>query len=48
MQCVNISIVDDDVFEGDETFTVTLTVTTPGVMVGNTVTTVTIIDDDRK
>ena len=48
MQCVNISIVDDVVFEGDETFTVTLTVTTPGVMEGNTLTIVTIRDDDRK
>ena len=38
MQCVNISIVDDVVFEGDDTFTLTLTVTTPGVMEGNTVT----------
>ena len=42
MWCVNISIVDDDVFEGDETFTVTLTVITPGVIEGNTITTVTI------
>ena len=48
MQCVNISIVDDFLFEGDETFTVSLTVTTPGVMEGNTSTTVTIRDDDRK
>ena len=48
MQCVNISIVDDVVFEGDETFTVTLTVTTSGVMERNTVTIVTIRDDDRK
>ena len=48
MHCVNISIVDDFLFEGDETFTVTLTVATPGVMEGNTITTVTIRDDDRK
>ena len=46
MQCADITITDDDVFEGDETFTVTIDVTTPGVMQGNNMTTVTIVDND--
>ena len=46
MQCADITITDDDVFEGDETFTVTIDVTTPGVKEGNNMTTVTITDND--
>ena len=46
MQCASITITDDDVFEGDETFTVTIDVTTPGVMEGNNITTVTITEND--
>ena len=48
MLCVNISIVNDVLFEGDETFTVLLTVNTAGVSEGNAVTIVTIRDDDCK
>ena len=46
MECMNITIMDNDAFELNETFTVTLTVNTPGVMVGNTITEVTITDDE--
>ena len=45
-QCIDITITDDEVLEADETFTVTIDVTTPGVMEGNNMTTVTIIDND--
>ena len=44
MQCINITIIDDSVFEGDETFTLTIEVTTPDVTEGNTTTTVTITE----
>ena len=46
MRCTNITIDDDTLIEGDETFTVDLTVTTPDVMMGNAMTTVTITDDE--
>ena len=46
MQCVNISITDDDEFEGNETFTVTLTTTNPQVTVGNTETAIIITDNE--
>ena len=46
MQCADITITDDDVFEGDETFTVTIIVDTAGVMTTMTMTTVTITDND--
>ena len=46
MECMNFTIVDNDAFELNETFTVTLTVNTAGVMVGNTITEVTITDNE--
>ena len=47
MQCIDVSILDDSVFEGPaETFTVTVTTTNPRVTLGNNNTTVTIIDND--
>ena len=48
--CANISITNDDLFEGDETFTVTLAVTNPssGVTLDNNMTEITIIDNDCK
>ena len=46
MQCANITITDDDAFEGDETFTVTIDVTTFDVREDNTMTTVTISADE--
>ena len=41
-QCIDVTVTNDEVIEGDETFTVGLTVNTPVVMEGNTMTTVTI------
>ena len=46
MRCLTVTIVDDMLIEGDETFTVGLTVATSGVMEGNTMTVVTITDDE--
>ena len=43
--CVNITLLDDEALEGNQTFTVTLT-TNPEVELGNDVTTITITDDD--
>ena len=45
-QCVNITIIDDALFELNENFTVTLTVNTAGVMEDMTMTEVTITDND--
>ena len=45
-QCVNVSIVDDETVEEDETFTVELTVLTSGVVEGNALTTVVITDNE--
>ena len=42
-QCLTVMVTNDEIIEGDETFTVTLTVNTAGVMVGNTETTVAIL-----
>ena len=44
--CVNITILDDDILEGDHAFTVTLTTLDPDVMLGNYETTITIIDNE--
>ena len=44
-QCVSITVTDDGVLEAEETFTLTLTVNTAGVLTGNDVTNITIIDD---
>ena len=46
MECMNFTIMDNDAFELNETFTMTLTVNTAGVMVGNSITEVTIADDE--
>ena len=45
MQCATITIVDDEVFEIDETFTATLTPSTADVALGNAVVIITITDD---
>ena len=48
-QCVNISILDNDIFEETETFTVELTVVPhPRVMEGNAETIIYITDNDSK
>ena len=44
-RCVEISIIDDDVLEGDQTFTLTLTTLDSDVMLGNYVTTISIEDN---
>ena len=46
MQCINVSITDDSVFEESETFTVTVTTANPRVTLGNNDTTVTITDNE--
>ena len=48
MECMNFTIVDNDAFELNETFTVTLTVNTAGVLVGNTGTIVTMTDNESE
>ena len=45
-RCVNITIEDDEALERDETFTVTLTTSDPNVMLGQDMTTITIVDND--
>ena len=45
-QCINITILDGEVFEAEENLTVTLTVMTPRVMVENAQTAITIFDDE--
>ena len=45
-RCIDINILDDMTFEGDETFTVRLAITTPGVMEGNAMTTIIISDNE--
>ena len=45
-RCADISITDDDVFEGDQTFIVTLTTPDTSVVLGSTDTVVTITDND--
>jgi hypothetical protein len=45
MQCVSVTITDDSAVEGDETFTVTLTTSSP-VALGNAMTAITIMDTD--
>ena len=44
--CINISITDDMTLEGDETFIVTLTVSSGDIIEENNMTTITIIDNE--
>ncbi len=46
VQCVDISILEDDALEGNQTFTVTLTTPDLDVMLGNDMNTITITDND--
>ena len=49
VQYVNVSVANDDIVEGDETFTATLTSSDSTVMIGSSNTaTATIIDTDSK
>ena len=45
-RCINISVTDDMALEGDETFTVTLTVSSGDIIEENNMTTITIIDNE--
>jgi hypothetical protein len=47
-RCVVIPILDDDASEGEQTFTLTLSTSDRDVMLGNNVTTITIIDDEGR
>ena len=47
MQCIGVAIADSPTVEEDETFTVTLTTSSPVVTLGNDITTVTIIDNNN-
>ncbi len=47
-ECMNVTIMDDDALEADQTFSVTLTEQDDNVDVVNTMTTVTITDNDSK
>ena len=46
--CADISIVSDDLFEGDETFTVAFINPSPGLTFDNNMVVITIIDNDGK
>ena len=46
MRCFAISIIDDAALEGNQTFRVTLSTLDPNVMLGTSMTTVTIMDND--
>jgi hypothetical protein len=46
--CVDITLLPEDPMERDETFTVTLTTTDPGVTLGTNVTTITIDNNEGK
>ena len=45
---VNITIVNDNIMEGTEMFSATLTTADPNVMIGDGTATVTILDEDGK
>jgi hypothetical protein len=48
IECVDIFIVDDGALERNETFTLEITTSDPVVLLGNNVTTITIIDNEGK
>ena len=47
-ECLNVTIMDDNALEADQTFSVTLTTSEEDVGVVNGMTTVTITDNDSK
>ena len=47
-KCVNITITDDTALEGNQAFTVTLTTSDPDVVLRNSMTTITIEDNDSE
>lgn len=50
MECLNVTIIEDTLLEGDETFTVSLELLTigKGVQLGNSVVVVSIVDNEGK
>lgn len=46
--CVDITILDDNAMEGDQTFNVALTTSNPNVLLGNIVAVISIINNDSK
>ena len=46
--CLTVSIADNTIVDGNKTFTVTLTTPDADVMLGNSLTTVVITDDEGK
>ncbi len=46
IRCVDISILDDNALEGDQTFTVILSTSDPNVLLGNDVAIIIIRDND--
>jgi hypothetical protein len=47
-ECVNITLLPEDPMDRDETFTLTLTTTDPGVTLGTNVTIITIDNNESK
>ena len=45
-RCVNITILEDSVFHGNQTFTVNLTALDPNVLLETSATVITIVEDD--
>ena len=48
MSCVNVTIIDEDIVENDETFDIMLSSSDPRVTLGTNQATATITNDDRK
>ena len=46
MRCENVTIIDDSVLEGDQSFTLTLNASDPSVILSTPMTTIIITDDD--
>ena len=46
IRCVTISLINDNVFDGEQTFTVSLTTPDPNVLITNAETIITIQEDD--
>ena len=48
VQCAEVTILDNSILEGNETFNMTMAAVSSSVMIGNAITTVTISDNDSK
>ena len=45
-KCVNITILEDNALEGNQTFTIALTTIDSGIIIGRAATTIIIMDND--